>query len=261
MKEKYLLHRPLDPRSQRDKTLFMVQLAVLVAISSVLVLFSFPLLPSVAFMEYDLADIPVLLCVLTMGTPAGLLVLVIAAAIQAFLMGRNGIIGFIMHLISSGVMVLVASGIYFAFKKSRKGMIIGLICSVVAVVLVMIPLNFIFIPNLFMSVPLNESAGIFFSGLSGGYDPTLYSEAAISAYEMVKGVLLVGIIPFNLIKYTLNSVLFYLLFFAIAKIFKGSSLQQVPVAPKAPVAAAPSLAAGDSDSQQAAGTDNTEEKA
>ena len=150
MKEKNLnlLHRPMDPRNPRDKTLRLVQMAVLVAISSVLVLLSFPLLPVVPFLEYDLADIPVLLCTFTMGTPAGLLVLAIAALIQAFLFAHNGIIGFIMHMVSSGVWVLLAGGIYSLCKRTTKGLILGLVCGTIAVVLVMIPLNFIFIPLL-----------------------------------------------------------------------------------------------------------------
>ena len=212
MKEKNLLHRPMDPRNPRDKTLRLVQMAVLVAISSVLVLISFPLIPVVPFLEYDLADIPVLLCAFTMGLPAGMLVLTIAALIQAFAFGHNGIIGFIMHMLSSGALVLLAGWIYARFKKSTKGMIIGLVCGIVLVVLIMIPLNFIFIPNLSMAVPLAESTSIFWHGLVGGYDPALYGEATISAYNMVKGLLMVGIVPFNFIKYTLTSVIFLIVF-------------------------------------------------
>lgn len=215
MKEKNLnlLHRPMDPRNPRDKTLRLVQMAVLVAISSVLVLLSFPLLPVVPFLEYDLADIPVLLCTFTMGTPAGLLVLAIAALIQAFLFAHNGIIGFIMHMISSGVWVLLAGGIYSLCKRTTKGLILGLVCGTIAVVLVMIPLNFIFIP-LLMSADLSiaETASIFWHGLFGGYDPAAYSELAITMHDTVEGLLLVGILPFNLIKWTLHSLIFVIVY-------------------------------------------------
>ena len=212
-KQLNLLHRPMDPRNPRDKTLRLVQLAVLVAISSVLVLLSFPLLPAVAFMEYDLADIPVLLCAFTMGTPAGLLVLAIAAAIQAFVFGHNGLIGFIMHMISSSIWVLVAGGIYSLFKRSTKGMIAGLVCGIVVVVLVMIPLNFIFIPMLMNAdLSIAETAGTFWHGMFGGIAPGAYSEAAVAMHDTVEGLLWIGIVPFNLIKWTLHSVIFVILY-------------------------------------------------
>lgn len=214
MKEKNLnlLHRPMDPRNPRDKTLRLVQMAVLVAISSVLVLLSFPLLPVVPFLEYDLADIPVLLCTFTMGTPAGLLVLAIAALIQAFLFAHNGIIGFIMHMVSSGVWVLLAGGIYSLCKRTTKGLILGLVCGTIAVVLVMIPLNFIFIPLLSTDLTIAETASIFLHGLFGGYDPAAYSELAITMHDTVESLLFVGIIPFNLIKWTLHSLIFVLVY-------------------------------------------------
>ena len=208
-----LLHRPMDPRNPRDRTLRLVQMAVLVASSSVLVLLSFPILPVVPFMEYDLADIPVLLCTFTMGTPAGLLVLTIAALLQAFVFAHNGIIGFIMHMISSGIWVLLAGGIYSLCKRTTKGMVLGLVCGTIAVVLVMIPLNFIFIPVL-MNADLSvaETASIFWQGLFGGYDPAAYSEAAIAMHDTVAGLLWIGIIPFNLIKWVLHSVIFVIVY-------------------------------------------------
>jgi len=198
--------------TSRERTLMMVRIALLIAISCILVFVSFPLIPGAAFLEYDMADIPVLLATFTMGTPVGLFVLAVAAFIQAFLFGHNGWVGFLMHMLSSGTLVLVASGIYHGMKKSNKGMIIGLVCATLAVTLIMIPLNFVFTPKILMDVPVAEAASLFWDGLSGGYDATAYGEAAIGAYEAVKGLLLVGLIPFNLLSSGLNAVLFYLVF-------------------------------------------------
>lgn len=220
MSEKTLIHRPLDPDSRLDRTLRMVQMAMLIAISSILVFACFPIVPGAAFLKYDMADVPVLLCAFTMGAPAGLIVLAAASFIQAFLFGHDGPIGFLMHMVASGSLVLVAAGIYFLFKKSKKGMIVGLVCGSFAMALVMIPLNFIFTPKVLMDVPVAEAARIFGDGLFGGYDPAAYSEAVVSAYNAVKTLLLVGLIPFNLLKASLNSLIFYLVYRNMPKLIK-----------------------------------------
>ncbi|MBO7668430.1 MAG: hypothetical protein J6T26_08215, partial [Firmicutes bacterium] len=52
----------------------------------------------------------------------------------------------------------------------------------------------------------------FFDGLSGGVDFSAYGEMTVGAYQAVKGLLLPGLIPFNLIKAGLNSAIFFVLF-------------------------------------------------
>jgi riboflavin transporter len=223
MNEKNLLHRPLDPEQRSDKTLRMVQLAMLIAISSVLVFISFPIIPAAPFLKYDMADIPILLAAFTMGIPAGLLVLGVAAAVQAFLLGQDGPLGFLMHIIASGTLIVVAAGIYRKMKKSKKGMVIGLVCGAIAMALIMIPLNFIVTPKVVMDVSMIESSKLFFDSLFGGYDPAAYSATAIEAYNMVKGLLLPALIPFNLIKAGLNSLIFYLVFRNMPRLIKAKS--------------------------------------
>ena len=184
---------------------------MLIAISAVLVFVSFPIVPAAAFLEYDAADVPVLLAAFTMGPGAGMAVLTLASAIQAFLFGKNGVIGFFMHMMASGALVLVSGVIYRRFAKKPGALVGGLIAGSLLMVLLMIPLNFIFTPKLMMDVPIAESAAIFasrFLGLGGGE----FSEACVNAYELVRGMLLVAIVPFNLVKAGLNSVLFALCF-------------------------------------------------
>ncbi len=218
MTEQQLLHRTLNPQCRRDKTLLLVQMAMLIAISSVLVFLCFPLVPGASFLKYDMADVPVLLCAFTMGWGPGLVVLAVASFIQAFLFGHDGPIGFLMHMVASGTLVLVSYCLYVRLKKTNKAMIIGLICGVLAWVLVMIPLNFIFTPKVLMNVPVGEACRLFLDGLAGGYDPAAYSEVAVTAYQAVKGLLLVGLIPFNLLKAGLNSLLLYLAYRNLPKL-------------------------------------------
>jgi len=221
MSEKQLLHRAADPLNPSDRTLRMVQMAMLVAISSILVFACFPLVPAAPFLKYDMADVPILLATMSMGAPCGLLVLVVAAAIQAFLLGHDGPIGFLMHVVSSGTLILVAKGMSRLLPKTNWGKIAALAAGSIAMAAIMIPMNFIFTPKVMMNVPIAESASIFFDAIAGGYDAALHSEAAVTAFETVNGLLLVGLIPFNLLTAGLNSAIYFGVDKALPKIFKG----------------------------------------
>ncbi len=207
-KEKHLLH-PKAAAGGSDSTLHMVQMAMLVAISSILVFACFPIIPAAPFLKYDMADVPILMSAMSMGAPAGMIVLIIASAIQAFLFGHDGPIGFLMHVIASGVLILTARGVYLLGHKSNVSKILGLILGSLAMAAVMIPLNFIFTPKVMMDVPIAQAAAIFWQGLTGSYDPAAFSEVTVTAYETVKALLLVGLIPFNLLKAGLNCAIFY----------------------------------------------------
>ena len=66
----------------------LTQMAMLIAISVVLVLLiKFPIFPSASFLEYDMADVPVLIGTMMFGAPAGMVILLITSVIQAFLLG------------------------------------------------------------------------------------------------------------------------------------------------------------------------------
>ncbi len=167
-------------------------MAMLAAIAVVSVYFiKFPLLPSAPFLEYDIADVPVLIGTLLFGPSAGFAILVIVSAIQAMTVSASShIIGFLMHVVASGVLVFAAGLIYKKIGKT-KGMVAGLVTGSLLMVIVMIPLNLVF-------------TGIFMG----------------TGVQAVVQMLIPVIIPFNLIKACLNSVLTFVLFIPISKIYK-----------------------------------------
>ena len=108
----------MSEKSARIKKL--VLLAMFTAIAAVLItLVHFPLFPSAAFLQYDPADVPILIAAFAFGPVAGLIVTVLASFIQAFFLGGDGIYGFLMHVIATGILVMVASTIY-RIKVNRK---------------------------------------------------------------------------------------------------------------------------------------------
>lgn len=135
------------------KTLKMVKMGVMVAISVALVyLIHFPIFPAVAFLEYDPADIPILIGTFAFGPLAGLVLTVVTSVVQGLTVSASsGLYGILMHVIATGVLVTV-SGTIYSRKKTRKTAVAGLICGMAAMAVVMMGANMVITP-LFMGVP------------------------------------------------------------------------------------------------------------
>lgn len=178
----------------KPASLRLTQLGMLSALAIILGLFKFPILPAAPYLEFDFADVPILIGALMFGGLPGLAILFVVSSIQAFLMGGNGWIGFLMHFIASGTLVVVTSAIY---RKSGSigRLIAALAVGSLAMTAIMIPLNYIFTPLLF------------------GCDRSF-----------VTSVLVPAIIPFNLIKAGGNSILASALYRALTVILKKSGL-------------------------------------
>ena len=136
----------------RDQTLRLVKMGSLVAVSIVLVyLIHFPLFPVVAFLEYDPADIPILIGTFTFGPAAGLALTLVTSVIQGVTVSAgSGLYGILMHLIATGTLVVAAGTIYHR-KKTKTFAVIGLAAGTAAMAAVMVGANLIITP-LFMGV-------------------------------------------------------------------------------------------------------------
>ena len=137
---------------QSRKTVMLAKMGMLVAISIVfvwLIRIPFPPLP---FLEYDPADIPILIGAFAFGPLAGIVLTVVTALVQGLTVSAaSGPYGIIMHIIATGSYILVAGFIY-RWRKTRKVALIAVICGAVAMILIMIPAN-LFVTPLFMGLP------------------------------------------------------------------------------------------------------------
>lgn len=167
----------------------LVVMAMLVAISIVLVyLIRFPLFPAAAFLEYDPADIPILIGAFAYGPAAGIILTVIASVIQGVTVSAgSGLYGILMHIIATSILVLVSSLIY-RFIHTRIGAIVGLLFGTVAMGVAMMVANH-FITPYFMGAPV----------------------------EVVDAMLLPVILPFNLLKAGINSVVTFVLYKTVSR--------------------------------------------
>ena len=158
--------------------------AMLVAVSVVLVwLVHFPLFPTAAFLEYDPADIPILIGTFAYGPVAGILLTIAASAIQALTVSaQSGLYGFLMHIISTSLLAVTA-GIIYRFNHTRIGAAIALTCGTLAMGFGMMLANH-FITPVFMGVPVS----------------------------VVDDMLLTVFLPFNLIKAGFNALITFLVY-------------------------------------------------
>ena len=131
----------------------LATLAMLAAISIALVLTIHIPFPPLPFLEYDPADIPILISTFLFGPWAGLAVTVVVSGVQALTVSSmSGWVGPIMHVVATGSFVLVA-GFLYRRNKTRKGALLALLFGSITMVIMMVPLNLIFTP-LFMGLPV-----------------------------------------------------------------------------------------------------------
>lgn len=146
----------MKTENKGDKIKKITTAAVSAALSLVLMAtFRFPIFPSAAFYEMEFADVPILICSSVLGPVYSLTALLAVCVIQTLTVSSSsGIIGFLMHFLSSGLMILT---IYFCRKhiKNIKGVIISSIAGVSVVVLVMIPMN-MWLTSVFMNLKVTD---------------------------------------------------------------------------------------------------------
>lgn len=187
-----------EGRNVLSATTKLVFLAMFAALSIVLVmLIHFPIFPSAAFLEYDPADIPILIGTFLFGPWTGLLLTVVTSIIQGVTVSAaSGPIGIIMHIFATGIMVIVC-GLIYSRKKTLKRAILSLVCGALAMTVAMLLWNYLITP-LYMGVP----------------------RAAVA------GMLLPIILPFNLIKAGVNCLITFFVYKPVSKLYKFESVHE-----------------------------------
>lgn len=138
--------------TSQKRTVRLAKMAMLVAISIVLVWVIRIPFPPLPFLEYDPADIPILIGTFAFGPLGGIALVVVTSVVQGLTVSAgSGLYGILMHIIATGTFVVVAGFIY-RWKKTRKVALIAVICGALAMVAIMIPANLLVTP-LFMGMP------------------------------------------------------------------------------------------------------------
>lgn len=177
-------------------TNIMVRLALMTAISIVLLLIMRIPFPPAPFLVYDPADVPIYMAAFAFGPVHGLIVTFVVCLIQAFALGGDGIYGFLMHFVATGA-VAVIIGMMYAGNKTKKTAAVSLIVGIVACSAIMCAMNLIITP-VFMGTP----------------------RAA------VKAMLIPVIIPFNLIKAGINSLITFILYKRMSRFLHNEKINK-----------------------------------
>ena len=187
----------MSEKSARVKKLAVM--AMLVALSIVLVsLVHFPIFAPVYFLEYDPADIPILIGTFAYGPLAGVILTVVASLIQGLTVSaQSGVMGIAMHIFATTTLVLVAGTIY-KVRHTRRGAVLALVAGTLAMTAAMMVFNHFLTPYF----------------LAGG----IGDGAAVAANrEVVDTLLFPFIAPFNLIKAGANSVVTFLVYKTVSR--------------------------------------------
>ena len=103
----------MNTQTKRN-TLRLATMGMLAALAVLLVAFvHFPLIPAASFLEYDPADVPILIGTFLYGPWAGLGLAGVVCIVQGLTVSAaSGPIGILMHFLGTGACVLAAGLIY-----------------------------------------------------------------------------------------------------------------------------------------------------
>ncbi|HPZ07175.1 MAG TPA: ECF transporter S component [Candidatus Eremiobacteraeota bacterium] len=161
----------------------------------------FSLLPSFPMLKYDASDVPALILGFSMGTSAGIYVMILKNFMYLLLSGKGFTylgIGPFMNCLAGSAMVFVATKVYF-LKPGKKTAILGLTIGTLFMTLIMVPINYLLLSIL----------PVLFPYLSDYFSP---DKALIFIFS--------GVLPFNLLKGFLTSVFSFFLYKKISPFIK-----------------------------------------
>ena len=187
---------------------FLTVISMLSAISAVFMFlsFSFQIFPS--FLKLDFSEIPALIASFSLGPIAGVSVVLIKNLVNLFFTTTGGI-GELANFLIGSFFVFTAGSIYQRYK-SRKGAVAGMALGTIIMAIVGTIANYyILMPMYELVMPMNAIINMFQS--INPYADTLLK------------IMFMTIVPFNLLKGTIVSVLTFLIYKKLSLIIKKFS--------------------------------------
>ncbi len=176
----------------------LVMVALLAAISTVLMWIEVPIPGLPPFLKLDISSVPVMLGSFMFGPVAGISIALVKSLVHALSTQTAGV-GELADFIITSSFALTA-GIIYKFNRTKKGALIASVASIGVITVVGA------LANYFILLPFYAAA----------YMPM---EAIIEMCQAinpnitdVKGYIIFGVVPFNLLKGTVVAVINYLLY-------------------------------------------------
>lgn len=187
----------------------MVKISIFAAMAGLLALFKFPIPIAPTFMTVDFGDVATLLSGFTLGPVLGGITVILKNLINLMLNGTTtAYVGELSNTIVGVTFVVISSLIYWR-KKTRKAAILGLVFGIIG-------MSFIAtFSNYFVIFPIY--AKIFHIPVDG------FVKFVPKSYNIVKNyydLMVLSVLPFNIVKGTLNAIVTFLVYKKISKAMK-----------------------------------------
>ncbi|MCT1795814.1 ECF transporter S component [Helcococcus kunzii] len=185
----------------------MAKIAIFSALAGVLMLFKFPIPIAPAFMTVDFGDVATLVSGFVLGPISGIIIVIMKNLINIVLDGTmTAYVGELSNIIVGSIFVGVSSYIY-SKNKTRKSAIIGLIGGIVAMTILAT------LSNYFVIFPIY--AKVMHIDLEGFVN---FAPKFVKSYNQL---IVLSVIPFNLVKGTLNAIVTLIVYKKISRYFKN----------------------------------------
>ena len=188
----------------------LILISIIAAISFLIMIFEFALPVFPPFLKLDFSDLPALLIGFSLGPASGIGVVFIRNLLHLTITATMGI-GELANFLISGTFVFISAYFYARYKEAVLSLVVGTAGMVIMAL----------ITNLLIIIPLYEAI------LDLPLENTILAARAVNpAIEGINSYLAMVIAPFNLLKATLVSIVFYPIFkriklTSIYKNFKG----------------------------------------
>ena len=183
------------PGPLRTKAVTII--AILSSISAVLMFFDFPLPLFPSFMKMDFSDLPALLGAFSLGPMAGVAIQLIKNLIHLMRTSTGGVGELANFLIGSAF--VFSAGLVYKYHKTRRGAIVGMFVGTIAMATVAIAANFfILIPFYTTLMPLERIIAM--------------ASRIFPAVDSLDKVVFYSILPFNLIKGAIVSLVTFFIY-------------------------------------------------
>ena len=200
-------------RRKLSSTHYMTYTAIFSCLAGVLMLMEIPLFFAPSFYKADLSEIPVLICTFYLGPVAGVTCELIKVIVKLVLKGTTtAVVGDFANFVVGCSFILPASMIYHA-RKSRKTALVGMLVGTVVMTVFGSLFNAVYLLPKFSQlygIPLDAIVGM--------------GTSVNSAINSVSTLVLFAVVPFNLLKGAVDSVLTFILYKHISPILhKGDN--------------------------------------
>jgi riboflavin transporter FmnP len=135
-----------------SRTKHLTTLAMMAAMSCLVMFIRIPVMPAASFLTYDPKDVIIVIGGFMFGPVAAFTLAVITALVEMVTVSETGFWGMLMNVVSSSAFAVPAAVIY-KFRRTLPGAVTGLVVGLLVVVPVMLLMNYVVVPIYMPFVP------------------------------------------------------------------------------------------------------------